>query len=761
MAKVTVGSYIEHYHILEELGKGGMGVVYKALNVNLEKYVAIKTITLGLSSEKIITNRFRTEARALAKLQNPNIVSIFDFRVDDNQWFIVMEYVDGKTLSQKIRENDSIPWQECLGIFKQILSAIGHAHRAGIIHRDIKPNNIMLTRDGMVKITDFGLAKDQKNLSHTQTSSTGGTLYYMSPEQVKGLHFTDNRSDIYSLGLTLYEMLAGKIPFRKDDSDFAIREAIIKHQFPPPTHFNPSIPVGLNSIVMRSIEKRPEDRFQSIDEMLESMEQFEHAATTDQTKLGSVTENQTFSQINPAEFDISYVTDSVEKEEHPFETAESPVKSKRFRYSFVGVLAIIAAIAVYFIITWLIPAPMAELMVISTPRGARLMVNGENAGQTPVYNFLARSGPINISLEKDSYLPLDTVITLVSDTLNYFACDLVPAGMIDIEISPSNARVWINEHATTIKGNANLKLASGSYDIRVACEGYQTLTDKVFLQHGDSIARIYSLAILTPAGKMSASSAYGVPEEGSEKRTDYPAALRLSNPMVFHSGALSVRSKPEGADIMLDGYRVPGFLSPCILDELAPGAHLLELHKDGYSPYSDSIMITQEETTLVITDLSRMMGDIKVLVKPWGSIYIDQQLVKENTNTAYSGRFGTGQYDLKVVHSTFGVWQKAVEINKNQVTSVVIDFNQFIYVPVTAFDVDGNPVWADIIVDNRQTGDVTPKEVGLRIGLRTVAARKEGYVLVNGEKTVMVSEDLFQPLKFVLRKVESSQAYQP
>ena len=177
MAKLTVGSYIEHYQILEELGKGGMGVVYKALNVNLDKFVAIKTISLGLTAEEIITNRFRTEARSLAKLQNPNIVSIFDLRVDDNQWFIVMEYVDGCTLSQKIREQETLNWQECVNIFKQILSAIGHAHRAGIIHRDIKPNNIMLNREGLVKITDFGLAKDQRNLSHTQTSSTGGTLY--------------------------------------------------------------------------------------------------------------------------------------------------------------------------------------------------------------------------------------------------------------------------------------------------------------------------------------------------------------------------------------------------------------------------------------------------------------------------------------------------------------------------------------------------------------------------------------------------------
>jgi len=757
MAKVTVGSYIEHYQILEELGKGGMGVVYKALNVNLDKFVAIKTISLGLASEEIITNRFRTEARALAKLQNPNIVSIFDLRVDDNQWFIVMEYVDGTTLAQKIREQEAVPWQECLKIFKQILSAIGHAHRAGIIHRDIKPNNIMLGRDGMVKITDFGLAKDQRNLSHTQTSSTGGTLYYMSPEQVKGLQFTDNRSDIYSLGLTLYEMLAGKIPFRKDDNDYTIREAIIKRQFPPPTHFNPAIPVGLNTIVMRAIEKRPEDRFQNVDEMLVNLEQFEQNADISLTEpLKHISEHE-FSNIHPADFEISYLSDPIVTEKPGPEEPNSPKKSVRLRYAIGGIAAGVLAMLVYFLIGWLAPAPMAELMVVSNPRSADLMVNGEQAGQTPVHNFQVRSGPVDIRLEKDTFLPLDTIVHIESDTLNYFSYDLVPAGMIKFSTSPPDARIWINGRILAANRQTELLLAQGTYDIRVEREGYRINRDKIEILHGDHISRTYNLQIVEPQ----LNSTTRLVTESPEKVHNFSKSQPQFDTEIFKTGAMAVRSEPVGAEIWLDGYRIPSLSSPCVVTSIAPGLHQIELQKEGYTHFSTAVMIAPEETTSVQADMIRLMGDIRILVKPWGTIFIDDQLVRENTNTIYIGSYGTGSHDLRVIHPTFGVWEQTVQIVQDRSAEIQIDFNKFVYIPVTAFDVEGKPVWADIIVDNQETGEVTPKEVAFRIGIRTVAAKKDGYVLVNGEKEFLVTENHSEPLKFILRKVVSSQAYRP
>ena len=759
MAKLTVGSYIEHYQILEELGKGGMGVVYKALNVNLDKFVAIKTISLGLTAEEIITNRFRTEARSLAKLQNPNIVSIFDLRVDDNQWFIVMEYVDGCTLSQKIREQETLNWQECVNIFKQILSAIGHAHRAGIIHRDIKPNNIMLNREGLVKITDFGLAKDQRNLSHTQTSSTGGTLYYMSPEQVKGLQFTDNRSDIYSLGLTFYEMLAGKIPFRKNDTDFTIREAIIKRQFPPPTHFNPAIPVGLNTIVMRAIEKRPEDRYQTVDEMLEAIEHFVRNADNQTAEALLDSTPDAFSNIDPANFDISYLSDTL-KLETPGAAQKQTVQSSGKRFAIAALITVSLIFIVYILIMLLTPAAMTELMVVSDPRGASVIVNGNQAGLTPVYSYKVRSGPLNIRLEKDTFITLDTVLTLEPDTINFFSCNLAPAGMIDLSVTPSEARVLIN--GKTWNGNDldQITLTEGVYDIRIENDGYQTSHDKLELKHGDHISRHYDLKALVPATNRQTATTEPASEPGKKvpETGDFPATDEVQQ---LPAGAVSISTEPTGAEIWLDGYLLPGLSSPCVVSALPAGSHTIEIQKDGYHAFSGSVTIAPHETTLVQTEMARNLGDLKVRVKPWGSIYVDGKMVMENSNIVFTGRFGTGPHNLRVVHPTFGRWEQQVELSDRNLLEMEIDFNRFVNVPVTAFDVDGNPVWADIVVDNHETGDVTPKEVALRIGLRTVAAKKEGYVLVNGEKELMVTGDALRPLRFILRKVSSSQAYQP
>ena len=191
MESSYIGNVIDHYRIIEQLGIGGMGVVFKAINININKIVALKMIAPGLALNENFVQRFKTEAKALAKLDDFNIVGITDLRRDKDQWFIVMEYVDGINLYDKIKKEGPYKCKESIPILKQMLTAIGHAHKAGIIHRDIKPNNIMVTKEGVVKITDFGLAKDQNKSTSTVSITSGGTLYYMSPEHVKGFSFTD------------------------------------------------------------------------------------------------------------------------------------------------------------------------------------------------------------------------------------------------------------------------------------------------------------------------------------------------------------------------------------------------------------------------------------------------------------------------------------------------------------------------------------------------------------------------------------------
>ncbi|MCG6958453.1 protein kinase [bacterium BMS3Abin03] len=277
-----IGKTIDSYRILEIIGRGGMGVVLKALDINLDKVVALKMIDPVLAKNEEFVRRFQTEAKALAKLENPNIVSVHALRKTEAGFFLVMEYVESKTLSQYLSEKGAFTITEIISITKQVLNAIGHAHEAGIIHRDIKPSNILLSNDGKVKVMDFGLAKviQDKGQAVTMTQARAGTLYYMSPEQIIGLKNVDNRSDIYSIGMTIYEMVTGRVPFENTDSDFNIQKRIVDGEIPSPNVFTQGIPKQLLNIILKAIDKNPDKRYQNISEMEADLARVESQLTT-------------------------------------------------------------------------------------------------------------------------------------------------------------------------------------------------------------------------------------------------------------------------------------------------------------------------------------------------------------------------------------------------------------------------------------------------------------------------------------------------
>jgi serine/threonine protein kinase len=262
-----IGRHIGGFEITSLIGRGGMGVVYKARDVSLERDVALKVMDPLLARDDTFMRRFRQEAKALARLQHPHIVTIYSLLESTFGVSIVMEYVPGRTLSDIVRSSGPLPPDRAIRFFAQLLSAFEHAHGAGIVHRDVKPGNILVTDTDQVKVTDFGLAKIYQQSSTTLTSLGGGTLFYCSPEQVEGLSRVDHRGDIYSLGMTLYEVLTGTVPFEDTESDFAIREKIVRGKIPPPKSLRPQIMRELNLVVMKAIARDPGDRYQSAAEM--------------------------------------------------------------------------------------------------------------------------------------------------------------------------------------------------------------------------------------------------------------------------------------------------------------------------------------------------------------------------------------------------------------------------------------------------------------------------------------------------------------
>lgn len=265
-----VGKVIgNRYEILEKIGEGGMATVYKAKCNILKRYVAVKVLREEFTTDEEFIRRFNTEAQAAASLTHPNIVSIFDVGHEENIYYIVMELVQGKTLKEIINEDGVLPWKWSINIAIQVASALETAHKNNIVHRDIKPHNIIITEDGIAKVTDFGIAKAVSNSTITAFGTTIGSVHYFSPEHARG-GYTDAKSDIYSLGVVMYEMLTGRVPF---DADTPVSIALKHMQEKPvePIKLNPSIPYAVNKIIMKAMEKEASARYQSATEMLKDL----------------------------------------------------------------------------------------------------------------------------------------------------------------------------------------------------------------------------------------------------------------------------------------------------------------------------------------------------------------------------------------------------------------------------------------------------------------------------------------------------------
>ncbi|MEM8486250.1 MAG: serine/threonine-protein kinase [Bacteroidota bacterium] len=407
----SIGQVIDGYRILEVLGKGGMGIVYKAEDIALSRTVAIKMIAPDLVSNETFLRRFQSEARALARVESPFIVGVHALRKVEENFFIVMEYVDGWTLADEI-EQGVIEFSRAHVVLKQMLQAFARAHSVGVIHRDIKPRNIMITKTGRVKVTDFGLAKlRQDDGKSTVTQGMAGTARYMSPEQVLGTTI-DQRSDLYSLGMTMYEMLAGVLPFGVEEGTFTILKRIVEEDLPSPLEYNPNIPAKLVYIIQRAIAKDPEKRFQSAQQMLEAVEE---AYATPQTA--------TIATDQPAQIPVTPRT--LQK------------TSKRNPMLIAGLIAgLVLLYPLYRMFTGgetgepslatqepgATPTgtppdngtTLAALNISSIPVGATVFVGSDLAGVTSRdgLSLDLPAGNINLALQMDGYQRLDTMITV-------------------------------------------------------------------------------------------------------------------------------------------------------------------------------------------------------------------------------------------------------------------------------------------------------------------------------------------------------------
>lgn len=555
-----VGQVVDNYKILEIIGRGGMGVVFKALDMSLEKIVALKMIDPLLARDENFLNRFKTEAKALARLENINIVGVYALRETEFGLFMVMEYVKAKTISEWIREKGKFTINETREISRHVLNAIGHAHKVGVIHRDIKPNNILLCDDGTVKVMDFGLAKVVQDHSSqsTVTQIAAGTLYYMSPEQIKGLKNVDNRSDIYAIGMTIYEMLAGRTPFEKSESEFTIQKQIVEGKIPSPAKYNPLIPKPFIKFIMKAIDKDAGKRFQSISEMqAEFLKlQIDEPAMDDKTRIAF----DPVSQINIEE--------------------KKQDKSNMMKYISAGLgIVIISAVVFYFAAgigkvsndndndngtttkkdTVIHSTNLVSSLAINTePTGATVLINKKNVGKTPLLIDTLRSELYDITIRLSGYEQWTTTGYRLFEGMNNLNIPLsqittTSVSTLILKSEPGGSIFIGNRQVGSGSDAVNSEVASGRHNIKFVHPqfGEKTLTVNLSPNETKNITCYFQHNVTIQSLNKSGDAFWGT---------------------IYINGENTGRTTP--ADLLL-----------------GPGTHRISVKKSGFKTVEDDIVL--------------------------------------------------------------------------------------------------------------------------------------------------------------------------
>jgi hypothetical protein len=289
------------------------------------------------------------------------------------------------------------------------------------------------------------------------------------------------------------------------------------------------------------------------------------------------------------------------------------------------------------------------------------------------------------------------------------------AGVLKVESRPSGASLYIGSQYIGTTPYYHGSFTQGEYQLKIQKTGYEEYKRQVNVSPNQS-AKIYVN-------------------------------------LISMTGRLKIESQPANASIWIDDELIKDHKTPYSISNVPLGKHTIRVHKEGYSEFMTEIITKKSEEKLISAELNPLYGELNILIKPWGSIYVNDSLKKKDTNVRYKQSLLSGTHMIKITHPSFGVWKKEIQIEANKSRELLVDFNKSIRVPVTAFDTEGEPLWAEIIVDDTATGETTPKEIDIRVGLHTIAAQKEGYILVNGEKQFMIDTHILKPLKFIFRKV--------
>ncbi|MEP0545975.1 MAG: protein kinase [Rhodothermales bacterium] len=687
-----IGRVIGNYRIEALLGRGGMGAVYRALDTMLDRTVAVKALRADAATQPGAVERFRMEARTLARLLHPNIATLYTLVRSGDDLYMVMEFCEGETFEAILRRRGRLAPAEALPLFLQALDGLEHAHRHGIVHRDIKPANLMRLPDGTVKVMDFGIARLLGSSRLTQTQHTIGTAAYMAPEQIRAQE-VDARADVYALGVLLYELVAGRVPFQSESS-FEVMEAHINRAPPPPRQFAPDLPEALEVAILRALAKAPDDRFSSVVALREALRALDLAAplaeaeTTvapipsrhepeDQTEIEQEPASRSGSAPIAVESGSAYVPPAPAEPDATHVASPSPVRPP------------VATSAPPTVTSAAPRRDASSSTVVATPHAGRRLRRGAFVAAglglvlaVGVWAFATGPAPLDREpSDPDMIAPTETgaLLPLSSDGPSAPNSDLA---------SSLTVAAWV--------ATAERHLEAGR--------------------------------LTTPAD----SNALLFAERALAADPDHAEAKAVVRRIVERSNALGQRARQrENLRIAREHFQQSIAVAdrhPGVADEGRAQAQLaLVAVRDDESAARNDVAAAREseppaQSNAPAETPPAATGTIRVLARPFGDVYVDGQRRASGTNAPVFATVSPGTHRVRVTHPTFGTQERSVRVRADQTAEVFIEFAAPVQVTVVS-----DPINALILLDGRAMGRYTPATITIPAGRHTVEVRRDGY----------------------------------
>ena len=584
-----ISQVVDRYEVLREVGRGGMGLVYEVKDQRgYQRTYALKVMNPNVAAREDLVSRFLDEAKLLGELNDPNIVFAYDFWNTDDHTYLLMEFVQGGTLKELIQEKNGLPWEEALPIFEQVVSALSAAHEKNIIHRDIKPSNVLLHDGGserpIVKVTDFGLAKIQEeaasdSMARTMSHFGGGTLPYMPPEQILGLHRADKRSDVYALGLTLYTMLAGKNPFEEMSNSFTVQKAIVDHQFTPLHKAVAGLPKPIARFVDKATAKDPDKRFADATEMLAELRRVRAA----------------LAPVAPTALSETY------------DEENGPAPRRRWPLVAAAVALLVGVLAFFGIRQFSggeapPTEPTTTVSILTRPADALISVEGAEPTEAPLENIELAPGETRVQAERAGYEPLDTLLAVEGD-IQEFAL-VLQAVEADLQEEPEEtpdlaAEAQPDDTPPDVQPQASAETPALTPQQTPTPEQSAPETRSAPSQPGAVEVWVRPWGDIYVNGELLAEATIGrhiqeLPPGTHQVRAKHPALGEWTQDVRVEAGQtlevpfdfgeryqVTVISEPSIAEIIVDGEPT-GRYTPAQLS-LLPGERAVSVRKDGYT----------------------------------------------------------------------------------------------------------------------------------------------------------------------------------